>query len=683
MKLPLEIEVYRETADGLELATRHTLDAGTHDVGRSEACHVRLEGARDSVSRVHFKLEVSEDAVTVQDNGSRNATRIGDAAITRAEWTYPQVIRIPGFEIRQAAPAGREAGAPKPPPASADSAETKLVQPTAGLKPIDQIDLSRIIGKADALTPREAAKGFPADILGTPTVSVASLKASGLLLGEWEYVALGGGIGSFVWVDHLRIYGVPEAAIRVIGINPVCYANYERYCKNSQIPAHERLRSNSISAPDNIWGFPGYASRETVKDLARFRLGGLKHIFQVFGEPALAISYTPQAGDVFRSLDKEADRIGWKRMFIKGRVLRIRMTDDGRYAIAWRTDAGDEGRGRRDNIVIASHVHIATGYPATNFTRELQTFRTTHTADKDRVINAYEEHEALYADIEASSRPVNVMVNGRGIVASRILQRLTAARARNPQIKIVHQMRTRLADGVGSRWGRAKRWAYNDVEHQPFNWPKSCWGGTLRGEIERATPERRTEIFSKLGGTTTAVRGDWLAIPKVGTKEGWYRKAFGTISKLTPNGSGANRRIEVVLKTGEGQTETLQANYIIDCTGLIANVGESPFLDDMIKTYGLDRNRISGNGGEQRVTGISVSNDFDIPGMRTQSGRVYAAGTITQNGPYAAFDSFLGLQYAALRSVDNLGAIGGRDVGRLGAFSSFRQWLRWCRGAKP
>jgi hypothetical protein len=78
-----------------------------------------------------------------------------------------------------------------------------------------------------------------------------------------------------------------------------------------------------------------------------------------------------------------------------------------------------------------------------------------------------------------------------------------------------------------------------------------------------------------------------------------------------------------------------------------------------------------------------VSNDFEITGMSNDKGRLYAAGTITQNGPYAAVDSFLGLQYAALRSVDNLGALGATEVSRFGPGRSFSQWLKWCSGASP
>jgi hypothetical protein len=65
----------------------------------------------------------------------------------------------------------------------------------------------------------------------------------------------------------LRGSGVRAEHIGVVGNYPTPHGRYQRLCVNSQIPAHERLRSNSDSCPDNIWGFPGYAAREAWRDL--------------------------------------------------------------------------------------------------------------------------------------------------------------------------------------------------------------------------------------------------------------------------------------------------------------------------------------------------------------------------------------------------------------------------------
>ncbi len=246
-------------------------------------------------------------------------------------------------------------------------------------------------------------------------------------------------------------------------------------------------------------------------------------------------------------------------------------------------------------------------------------------------------------------------------------------------------MRAPLPPGSGSTYGRSSREVWNDVEVQPFNWPKSCWGGDLRVTIENAAPQERVRLYSQLGGTTTARRTDWDEIASAGLAHGWYVKRYGQVRSILPTGSGPSRRIELNIENAAGETENFQADYIIDCTGLIGELSASPFLSDLIQTYELKRNpRLDNDGSVKPSAGLSVSNSFEIPSLRSANGgKMYAAGTITQNGPYAAVDSFLGLQYAALRSVDDLSENGAPHVGRFGPVQSFAQWIRWCTGSPP
>ena len=69
--------------------------------------------------------------------------------------------------------------------------------------------------------------------------------------------------------------------------------------------------------------------------------------------------------------------------------------------------------------------------------------------------------------------------------------------------------------------------------------------------------------------------------------------------------------------------------------------------------------------------------------MRNDKGKIYAAGAITLGGPYAAVDSFLGLQYCALRTVDGLAIARAPGVKKLNAVSSFRQWMKWVSNQSP
>ena len=78
------------------------------------------------------------------------------------------------------------------------------------------------------------------------------------------FVTVGGGLGSFAMVDVLRIAGIPSAAIKVLTTIDRPEQTYQFLAENSQIPSHERLRSDSSSTIDNIWGFPSYALREAL-----------------------------------------------------------------------------------------------------------------------------------------------------------------------------------------------------------------------------------------------------------------------------------------------------------------------------------------------------------------------------------------------------------------------------------
>ena len=96
----------------------------------------------------------------------------------------------------------------------------------------------------------------------TPTLvdssvwSDSMVAAAGIPIHDMPFVTVGGGIGSFVTVDYLRIAGVPTSQIRVLSNIDCPRQTYEYLTRVSQIPKSERIRSDSSSRPDNIWGFP-------------------------------------------------------------------------------------------------------------------------------------------------------------------------------------------------------------------------------------------------------------------------------------------------------------------------------------------------------------------------------------------------------------------------------------------
>ncbi len=121
-----------------------------------------------------------------------------------------------------------------------------------------------------------------------------------------------------------------------------------------------------------------------------------------------------------------------------------------------------------------------------------------------------------------------------------------------------------------------------------------------------------------------------------------------------------NRTITHIREQSFGEIKLL-ADFIVDATGLDAKVDANPLIADLVKHYNLPVNHLG------RLT---VANNFELVEMRSGKGQMYAAGAITLGGPYAAVDSFLGLQYAALVAVDGLAATRAPGVNRLNTISS-------------
>lgn len=657
----MPIEISWQNGDRLE---RRALDGrGPFRIGRSATGDVMLD--HPQVSRLHIEITVDGASVRIEDKDSQNGTRIDGRTIKSATWAPGEALQIGPFALRYAWVAASI------PPTSLQAPAAAPRRGAAAAVADHEDDEPAVAGRSN----------FPGRLFEGRTVSFKDIQSSGKLAAEVDYLAIGGGIGSFCWVDHLRIYGVPTSRIRVLGVaaDKQPYAKYGRLCRVSQIPEHERIRSNSISTPDNIWGFPGYASRECVRDLLAGRLVGFKHVLQVFGEPMLTESYTPRLGDVFRSFDLEAKRIDWDDMWLHGQVVSVRKTDDERYVVAYRVPnefAPGESRENRERFVVTRYAQLATGYPASNFLPDLQEFKRAH-PDVAAVVNAYEEHDEVYRTLEQKGG--TVLIRGRGIVASRVIQRLWEGRHKNKNIRLLHLNRTAITEG--SKYDLAQRPVRADVQQQPFNWPKSCWGGSLRKLLEEAAPDERARLLAIWGGTSTADRDDWNRIIEDGTREGWYKTFYGSVASMDYQ----DGRVLTRLESREKHKESLDliADFVVDCTGLVAKIDETPLLADLVRTYDLPRNKAPGTGPDLGLSGLAVTNSFEIAGLQNGRGRIWAAGVVTANGPYAAVDSYLGLQFAALRSVDQLGALRAPGVSRFGPLRSCAQWFKWCLGRSP
>ncbi len=518
------------------------------------------------------------------------------------------------------------------------------------------------------LLSEEALRMLPEEPLpplwGARRVSVGAVTASGLPVQEVDYLAIGGGMGSFAWVNCLRICGVAPEQIRVIGASPRPYTLYRRLCENSQIFDADRLRSDSGSTPDNLWGWPGYALREAW---SVFKKGDLRAavavLWQVFGEPVLADPYTPRAGDVYRALEREAGRIGWDRMLCVGYVRCLRKTDDGRYVALYKvpTAEGDW----QAQVLVATYVHMATGYSGLQRLPQLQAYRDP--LDDGRFVHAYEAHEHIYRHL--ADYGGRVVLRGRGIVAARMIERLAEVRASNDRVHILHLMREPRAEI--HQVGAARRAAHFHWVLQPFNWPKSAFGGVWQAALANSDAVEQGYILDSLGAVTTANRTAWRRLIEQGWREGWYQIYLGEIEQVVSEED--DLKVRVRDKSGRSSA-VFTVDFMIDATGLNHHAEDNPLLRDLRQHYTLELNRY------QR---LQVNDDFEVRNMRNDGGRLYAAGVISFGGSYAPVDSFMGLQYAAQRSVDALTGSGAPGLRHLNGLYSARQWLRWAWGRTP
>ncbi|MUN37650.1 hypothetical protein [Actinomadura litoris] len=492
-------------------------------------------------------------------------------------------------------------------------------------------------------------------LLGASVWDDDRVRDAGIPIYDMPLVSVGGGLGSFTLLDVLRIQGAATASMRVVSSRDAPWQSWEYLTRVSQLPAGERIRSDAGARPDNIWGFPSYAVHEAWRDRSP------RLLWQVLTEPILSDFFSPRAQTVFDTVRREADRISYWEMLVKGQVRMVRRRAGGGYFTVLNPPPGTAPTKR---VAIRSkYVHLAVGYPGLKFLQDLQEFRETHN-DYHRVVNAYEPHEHVYETLK--SRPGVVVVRGAGIVASRVLQRLMDDRERHGlQTRIVHVFRTYVTGAHGPHpWMRRKGgdgWAY-----QAFTLPKSAFGGQLKAQFRKASPERRAALSKAVGGTTTPRLRRWQEQMRRGRSGGWYVPVQAVVDRVEPSPDG---RLVSHVRGDDGGRARHVSDFIVDCTGLEADMPEHRVLADLLQHGGARRN------GAGR---LAVAPSFAVLGAESGDGVLYASGAAAAGNHFPAVDSFLGMQTAALDIAADLARRG--FCRRLGPARSVRQWTRWATG---
>lgn len=513
--------------------------------------------------------------------------------------------------------------------------------------------------------------GLSGELLHTSVWTDELVADAGLPVIDMPFVTVGGGLGSFVMVDYLRIAGVPASHIRTLTVLEHPWQNYEYLLASSQVTRDKRIRSDSSSTLDNIWGFPGYAIRESFGALhpaqgaarARGVSGFVGPLWNVFTENVLCDYWTPKSGQVFESMQREADRIDYWSTLAMGRAHVTRRRHGGGYFTVLTRPDGDDVAYR------SSYVHLAVGYPGLAYLPDLVEYRRRF-GDSHRVVNAYEPHEHVYEEL--NRRPgACVIVRGAGIVASQVLDRLISDRDRlGNGTEIVHLFRTYVEGAHGPSWFKRRRgehgWAY-----QGFNWPKSTWGGQDKDRVRRSEGEDRAKVLRTLGGTTTPRRRRWRRMLERGRREGFYRMHVGEVAEVVPGGLGVV--VTRLRPDVEGARPIeLESNFVVDATGLEADIAEHTLLADLLQHSGAGRNLLGR---------LDVEPHFEVRGTRAEPGRLYAVGAATLGGYLAGVDTFLGLQIAALEVCDDLARQ--RFCRFIGVRRSIGQWWKWALDRSP
>jgi len=480
-------------------------------------------------------------------------------------------------------------------------------------------------------------------------VSDEQLAAQRIPVTQVRVATVGGGLGSFALVDRLRIGGVAEEDIAILGAHASPGEQFLERCKASGLGPDDKLRSDSSARIDNLWGFPGYALQDA------WRSRSMKPLGQVFGEPVISEGYTPSVGLLADALEREARRIGWERMSVATTADYVFKREGGGYFVVCQTQG-------QLVAIRCEQVHLALGSAGPRLTPDAQAFRAA-TPDSNQHTHVYEDHEHVLQQLETHGG--TVLVRGSGMAASRVLQRLIEARLRHRRdVHIWHVVR-RWPDNSGKEQGPTRPTAYG-FSHQDLSYPRAAFGGPIRDQIRRLeTEDERLDAIAGLGATSTPHRHGLAEVMNRARTAGWYDAVVGEISSLTQEGA------QVVASVGllNGERMKIAVDHVVDATGLDSDAAVHPLIADLITFSPVTVNRLGG---------LRVDEKFAVIGGESGDGRMFASGDTARGGFYGPVDSFTGLQQAALTIADELAAAG---LGHhLSPLRSARGWLRWIGG---
>lgn len=180
----------------------------------------------DEISRFHALLEWQQNELVITDQVSVNGIFVNGQRQTRSVIKNGDTLQIGPYIITITLVTGA-------PPQQAPSHSAIQFNPSTNLP-----------DPSWRHTPQATPLGssFPPALFQQQKIAVQALHATGLPVEEFDFLSVGGGLGSFIWADLLRISGVKTEKIIALGLEKEPYARYKRLCLNSQIPLYSTLR---------------------------------------------------------------------------------------------------------------------------------------------------------------------------------------------------------------------------------------------------------------------------------------------------------------------------------------------------------------------------------------------------------------------------------------------------------
>ena len=451
------------------------------------------------------------------------------------------------------------------------------------------------------------------------------------------FVSIGGGIGSFVTVDYLRICGVPTSAIRVFTQLETPWESYEYLTRVSPDPARRAAAQRLGVLPGQHLGLPELRRARGVRDEVAQAAGPDRR-----SSRSSTTTTRPKAGQAFESMEQEYHRIRYPETVVKGQVRMVRRRIGRRLLHdphpARRAPRAPTGRvpqplrARRRRLPGAEVPPRPHGLPG----------------DPPRLRQRRQRLRAARADLRAAAPGAGHRAGPRR--RHRRLPRAAAADRRPRRARPVRPRSctssapTSPARTARNLWMRRRGgdgWAY-----QGFNYPKSVWGGQLKASACASWRARSGPTSTRCSAAPTP-RG--AAAGRRQLRRGRRRAGTGRSRARSrrcepgPHGTVAGRAED------RDGTSHAQVTGVIDCTGLEADIREHRVLADLLDHGGAGRNPLGR---------LDVERTFEVRGTRSEPGRMYASGTATLGGYFPGVDTFLGLQIAAQEIADDLARAG-------------------------